>query len=605
MPTIPSIPDNAPFSPEQRQWLNGWLAAVLGSDAMGSSASGSAPASAAPPEPLLLLFGSQTGTAEALAKRLGKDSEKKGFAPKVLGMEKVSGADFAAAKNVLLITSTYGDGEPPDNAREFWDWLQQDSAPRLENVGFSVLALGDTNYPAFCEFGKVCDQRLEQLGARRVYPRVDCDLEYDAPAKAWSEAVFGAIKSATPAAATSAPAAPAAPAKTAGLNGNGSHAEPAAAPSGWSRTNPYRARLIVNQPLNKPGSAKDVRHFEIDLGDSGMTYEVGDALNVKPSNCPELVDEVLRYLGATGTEIVPAGEATMPLREALTDFYDITKPKMELIKLAAERSGDSTLNALLAPDQKAALKDYLWGREAIDFVQLAAGKIGVDELPNLLKTLAIRAYSIASSIAMHPRQVHLTVGVVRYDAHGRSRKGVCSTYLAERVNNDIGLPVFIQKAHKFRLPKDLTRPIIMVGPGTGIAPFRAFLEERKISGATGSNWLFFGDQHRATDFLYEDQLLAWQADGHLTRLDLAFSRDQQQRVYVQDRMRDAANSEELFRWLEAGAHFYVCGDASRMAKDVDAELHAVIERHAGCSADAAKEYVARLKSEDRYQRDVY
>jgi sulfite reductase (NADPH) flavoprotein alpha-component len=586
MSQIPFIPENAPFTAEQRQWLNGYLAGYF-SNAGSVQALDGQIQPAAPKRPVLILYGSQTGTAEGLARKTAKVAETKGFAPKVLSMEKYASVDLTAEENVLVITSTYGDGDPPDNAQGFWSWLSDDAAPRLEKTSFSVLALGDTNYPQFCEFGKRCDTRLEQLGAKRFSNRVDCDVDYEDAAKGWAEAVFAALGETAAVSTAAAAPAPAAPATT-----------------GYSRKNPFATRLLVNRKLTGDGSAKEVRHFEIALPATELTYEAGDALGIIPANDPALVSDLLGALGFDGEEAVPGAEADeFPLRLALSQQYDITKPATELLKAVAERNPTCNLAPLLDPARREDLKKHLWGREVIDLVSGMAKAFSAAEFVKLLKKLQPRLYSISSSPKAHPGEVHLTIGAVRYESHGRKRGGVCSTFLADRVGADTPLPVFVQASHGFKLPTDLTRPVIMVGPGTGIAPFRAFLEERAATGATGKNWLFFGDQRRATDYLYQETLETWHQGAHLHRLDLAFSRDQEHKVYVQHRMLEAA--AELWAWLQEGAHFYVCGDASRMAKDVDAALHQVCETAGGLSADAAKEYVSKLKSEKRYQRDVY
>lgn len=588
MTPLPFIPDNAPFSAEQRQWLNGYLAGYFSDAGVGARAlAGLSAAPAAPAKPLVLLYGSQTGTAEGLAKKTAKAAEKIGFAPKLVDMAKYESVDLAKEENVLVITSTYGDGDPPDNAQAFWSYLRADTAPPLAHLRYSVLALGDTNYAAFCQFGKLCDERLEKLGAQRVHPRVDCDVDYDAPAKAWTDGVFAALAGTR-------------------VNCEESAASIHESPSTiHDRKNPFPARLLVNRLLNAEGSAKEVRHYEISLAGSGLSYEVGDALGVLPANCSELVSDLLAALGCDGEEAVktPDGSETS-LRLALAQHYDITRPSTELLKTAAERgAADGALAALLKPARRDDLKKWLWGREVIDVITGLTTPFTAPELIGLLKKLQPRLYSISSSPKAHPGEVHLTVAAVRYDGHGRARKGVCSTFLAERCTADTPVPVFVQTSHGFRLPVDGGVPVIMCGPGTGIAPFRAFLEERRATGAGGRNWLFFGDQKRASDFLYREQLEGWLADGHLTRLDLAFSRDQAEKIYVQDRMRE--NTAELWAWLESGAHFYVCGDASRMAKDVDTALHQIAETAGGMSPEAAAAYVAKLRTEKRYQRDVY
>jgi sulfite reductase (NADPH) flavoprotein alpha-component len=593
MSQIPFIPESAPFSPEQRLWLNGYLAGLFSDASVGAQAlAGLAAAPSAPAKPLVLLYGSQTGTAEGLAKKTSKEAAKRGFAPKVVDMAKYETVDLTKEENVLVITSTYGDGDPPDNAQAFWNYLNAETAPALTHLNYSVLALGDTNYAAFCQFGKVCDERFEKLGAKRVHPRVDCDVDYDTPAKAWTDGVFAALTSTSESTAAASPDGP-------GV------VENTPVEVGYSKKNPFPARLLTNRLLNAEGSGKEVRHYEISLAGSGLSYEVGDALGVMAANCNELVGEILTTLGCDGEEAVktPDGSETS-LRLALVQHYDIVRPSGELLKAAAERgAAGGELASLLDPARRDDLKKWLWGREVIDVLGGLTQKFSASEFIAVLKKLQPRLYSISSSPKAHPEEVHLTIAAVRYESHGRRRKGVCSTFLADRCAENTPVPVFVQTSHGFRIPANGDTPVIMCGPGTGIAPFRAFLEERLATGAKGRNWLFFGDQKRDTDFLYREQLESWVADGHLTRLELAFSRDQAEKIYVQTRMMEQAT--ELFAWLESGAHFYVCGDASRMAKDVDAALHQIAETAGGMSKEAAAAYIQKLKTEKRYQRDVY
>ncbi len=596
MNRIPFIPENAPFTAEQRLWLNGYLAGLFTDASAGISAAPSAPA--LPAKPLAILFGSQTGTAEGLAKKTSIEAKKRGFAPTLVCMDKFESVDLAKAENVLVITSTYGDGEPPDNAQGFWNFLQSESAPRLTDLKYSVLALGDTNYAAFCEFGKKCDERFEQLGAKRIHPRIECDVDYDALAKTWTEGVLAALAGGDGLSQSRKDA------KEEGGSEQSALSVFAPLREEFSRKNPFPARLLTNRLLNGAGSDKEVRHFEISLEGSGLEYEVGDALGVMPANCPDLVGEILGAVGCDGEEAVTTTDGTeTSLRLALLQKYDITRPSSDFLAAASERSGDGLLRAMLEPAKRDELKKFLWGREIIDVLAAVTTKFSAAEFVTLLKKLQPRLYSISSSPKAHPGEVHLTIAAVRYDAHGRGRKGVCSTFLADRANDTTSVPVFVQTSHGFRLPGDLSKPVIMVGPGTGIAPFRAFLEERRATGATGKNWLFFGDQKAATDFLYREELEAMVAGGTLSRLDTAFSRDQAEKIYVQNRMIESAT--ELWSWLESGAHLYVCGDASRMAKDVDAALHKIAETAGGLSPEAAAQYIARLKTEKRYQRDVY
>ncbi|MGV3533156.1 MAG: sulfite reductase subunit alpha [Chthoniobacteraceae bacterium] len=581
MQPIPFIPENSPFSREQRQWLNGYLAGMFSHSASESTGTPAARVG----KPLLVIYGSQTGTAEGLAKKLHREAQQRGLVSRMLAMDAIQPADLITAENLAVITSTYGDGEPPDNAQTFWHNLRDTEAPALTSLKYAVLALGDTNYPAFCEFGKQCDARLQELGAQPLQPRVDCDVDYEVPALSWRESLLQALAGESAAEAVSS-------------------LLPEKAETGYSRINPFPARMLVNRLLSGAGSAKEVRHFEIALEGSSLSYEAGDALGVLPSNCPSYVSELLVLLGCDGEEAVPLADGgETSLRHALIHHYELGRPHRDLLEAAASRSGGEALRALLDPARAEELKQWLQGREVIDVLLSVTDRFEPAEFIRLLRKLQPRLYSISSSPNAHPGEVHATVGIVRYSTHDRDRKGVCSTFLADRCSESGQLPVFIQKSHGFRLPEDSSRPIIMVGPGTGIAPFRAFLEERRVSGATGLNWLFFGDQRAATDFLYREELESMRADGHLSRLDLAFSREQPEKVYVQHRMQEAA--AQLWEWLEDGAHFYVCGDASRMAKDVDAALHEVLQRAGGLSEEAATAYMGKLKEEKRYQRDVY
>ena len=535
------IPDSAPFSAEQRSWLNGFLAGVF--------SRGAAPGVLQSPEeqePLLLLFGSQSGNAESLAKKLGKEAVARGFSSRVAGMEMVKAADLSKEKNVMIITSTWGEGDMPDNAASFWEGLNQNgSSPNLAGVRYSVLALGDKNYgDTFCLAGKRLDARLAELGASRVHDRSDCDVDFDDHAKQWSTAVFTALKPAGGA--------------TAQLKAPVQEEEDT-----WSKKNVFPAKLIGNRCLNEPSSSKDTRHIEFSLEGSGLEYEVGDALGLYPMNCPGVVSAVIAKFGFDPDAIVPLPDGkSAPLHEALLTGYDI--------------------------------RSYLTKDVGFENAQAFVAE---------LRKLQPRLYSISSSPKAHPNEVHLTVGAVRYQADGIPQKGVASTFLADRLSIGETAGVYIHKANHFRLPSSGETPVIMVGPGTGIAPFRAFLEERETVGASGNNWLFFGDQREALDFLYRDQIERWQRSGFLTRLDLAFSRDQKEKIYVQNRMLEHA--EELWNWLQRGAHFYVCGDASRMAKDVESALLSIAQSEGKLSPEEAAFFLSELKKNKRYQRDVY
>jgi sulfite reductase (NADPH) flavoprotein alpha-component len=599
--TIPFIPENAPFTSAQRAWLNGFLAGMYASAPVAVGGNAAAAPAVAEKITANIYFGSESGNCEALAKQIAKAAVKRGFESKPIGLDKVKPADLANERFALIVTSTFGDGDPPENAKDFHADLHSDSQPRLENLSYSVLALGDTNYEHFCKCGIDIDQRLAALGAKRIYERVDCDVDYEAPASVWQDGIFGVLE----AMATSPDQPPPATngAVQSAPTGIPSAVETVEEGPAYSKKNPFPATLLVNRRLTADESAKETRHYEISLAGSGLTYEVGDALGVVPTNCPALVEDLLHALNRDGEEAVrTADDDEVPLRTALLRHYEITKIPAQLLKVIAERSADKTLADVMVPEAKEALNHYLWGREIIDLLlDFPSVTFTPAEFVSHLRKLQPRLYSISSSIHAFPEQVHLTIAAVRYESFNRKRKGVCSTFLADRVNGSV--PVFVQVSKGFRLPASGDTPIIMVGPGTGIAPFRAFLHDRRVSGAKGRNWLFFGDQKASTDFLYKEELEAMLADGHLTRLDTAFSRDQAQKVYVQHRM--VENAAELYNWLEDGAHFYVCGDASRMAKDVDAALHMVIETVSGRSGEAAAEYVSQLKASKRYQRDVY
>jgi sulfite reductase (NADPH) flavoprotein alpha-component len=622
-PSVPCLPENAPFTPEQRAYLNGFLAGLFSRTPASPAVVQSPDAQAL--QPLTVLCGSQTGNAEGIAKRVAKEAGKQGFAATVFDMAQYPRENLPSEKHLLIITSTYGDGEPPDNAKGLVEFLCGDQAPALTDVTFSVLALGDTNYEKFCECGKVFDNRLEALGARRIHPRTDCDVDFEEPFQSWLNGVLPSLKeslssvvsqpsrhSASVAARGQGSVVPPSPQRL--LRAGSRTAEPKATDNGqwttdpeprYDRKNPFPAPLRTNRKLNGEGSEKDTRHFEIVLAGSGIGYEAGDALGVVPSNCPGLVEELLNALGHSGDETVTGGDGNqISQRDALLCHYEITRIPQPLLRAVAEQTSDEHLQKLLVPGVNGELTRFLWGREIIDLLLAhPAAKFSPGDFAGLLRKLPPRLYSISSSPEAHEGQVHLTVAVVRYNSLGRDRKGVCSTFLAERVPARDSVSIYVHKNRGFRPPPDGGRPMIMVGPGTGIAPFRAFLEQRRETGAKGRNWLFFGDQHAATDFLYRDELEAMMCRGTLTRLDVAFSRDQEQKVYVQHRMIEHA--KELYAWLEEGAHFYVCGDASRMAKDVDKALHEIVQIAGAKTADESASYVKQLQAEKRYQRDVY
>lgn len=575
---IPYIPTDAPFSGEQKQWLSGFLAGMHSRLASGGAQA--APAGAQVDiKHLDILYGTQTGNAEAVAEDAAALARTKGFAPLIAEMDEVDMAHLAAMQNLIVIVSTYGEGEMPDNAHQFWEALSASTAPRLEALNYGVLALGDTSYDEFCQAGKLVDTRLEQLGAKRLAARVDCDVDFEDAAGTW---LTSAIPDAGAVAAVT------------------DTVDPSKAKSGWGRKNPYISTVTDNRILSGADSAKEIRHISFDLGDSGLTYEAGDALGVMPVNAPDLVQAWLDRLNVPAETDIHGKR----LVDLLSTGLEIMTPSRDLIRAIEPLAQDEELTHVVSNGDKEALEHYLWGRDALDLLNLNAN-LAFDpaQVIGWLKPLQHRAYSISSSPKAHAGEVHLTVAAVRWMHNNRAHKGVCSTFLADHVPNGASAGIFMSPNKSFRVPQDDSVPMIMIGPGTGIAPFRAFLEERQARGATGANWLFFGDQHRTSDFIYEDEIAAFSADGLLTRLDLAFSRDQADKIYVQHRMIE--NGKDLYGQLEQGGHFYVCGDATRMAKDVGVALHSIIETQGGMTPEAARNYVNRLKREKRYVRDVY
>ncbi len=577
----PFIPENAPFTVEQRAYLNGFLAGLFpsGGQALPNGQSESnGPGALAP---VTILWGSQTGNTETLAKKAAKRLSKSGFEPTVVDMSEYDRGKLGEEKNVLVMTSTYGDGDPPDNAMDLHAWLGSAEAPKLDGVRYSVLALGDTNYPDFCKCGIEFDERLASLGAVRLADRVDCDVDFEDSYLEW----IGSVE------------------KASGVPEAGDAIMPEKSVKiEYNKRNPFVARVLENVNLNQDGSQKETRHIEISLKDSGLEYQPGDALAVVPENDTARVDELIGALSFDPeSEVELADGDRSSLRDALRYSCDIAKLSLKIAKGIAEATGDERLQELVSDRKRFA--EYAEGRELLDLV----GDYGLlfkspANFVSQLSKLAPRLYSISSSPKAHAEEVHLTVGVVRYETHGRSREGVCSNFLARRALED-SVRIFFHHTKSFKLPENGDAPVVMVGPGTGVAPFRAFIEERRATGAKGENWLFFGDQRAQSDFLYQNELEDHFRAGALSRLDTAFSRDQAEKVYVQDRMIE--HGAELFAWLERGAYFYVCGDASRMAKDVDAALHAIVETHGGMDAAGAEGYVKELKASKRYLRDVY
>ncbi len=566
---------DAPLSPLSRVWVEGLLAGWHGGAAVED-----VPATAE----VTLLWGSQTGSAEEVAGACAAALTARGVGVRLRSMAEVSAADLPAMGTLLVVTSTFGDGGPPDNAAALWGELSGGDAPELPDLTYAVLAMGDSMYDRFCGHGRVLDARLADLGATALLPRVECEPDA-ADAEAWVDRLLAQLTPDAAPATTSTEVAPRAPERL------------------FTRANPVAAALQTNILLSGADSAKEVRRIGFDIAGAGLTYAAGDSLGVVCSNSAPLVAEWLSATGLDGRGIVELDDREHYLADALTHRLDLTRVTPALLEFLAERSADSTLSGLLRRENSARLQQYLWSMQAIDLIHAHPVQAAAPEWLAVLKRLAPRQYSISSSPKHSPDQIDLTVGVVRFATEaGRRRGGVCSAMLADAAPST-PVPVFLQSTTHFRPPRDPDARMIMIGPGTGVAPFRGFLHDRRADGHSGRNWLFFGAQHEATDFYYREELEGLQHDGTLTRLDVAFSRDQRQKVYVQDRMIE--HGLELWRWLDAGAHLYVCGDAARMAKDVDDTLAVVLQQHGGMGAEGAAEYLHAMTAEHRYVRDVY
>ncbi|MEY0338879.1 NADPH-dependent assimilatory sulfite reductase flavoprotein subunit [Providencia stuartii] len=574
------------FSSHQLAWLSGYLWGMVNQNTVTST-----PVSAPVPqdETITIISASQTGNARRLSEQLREKllSEK-------LNVNLVNAGDYkfkqiAQEKILVIVASTQGEGEPAEEAVALYKYLHSKKAPSLNETAYAVFALGDSSYEKFCQAGKDFDTQLAQLGAKPLLARIDADVEYQAIADAWIEELSQLLKARVPTQSTHQLVA----AQVGSVDEI--HSSP------YTKTSPLTASLSVNQKITGRGSLKDVRHIEIDLGDSGLRYQPGDALGVWFDNDPALVEGLVSLLWLTGDEKVQVAEQSYTLRDALTHHLELTQNTPLIVEKYANLSKDETLLGLISDKQ--ALLHYAQNTPIVDMVRQAAAQPTAQEFVELLRPLTPRLYSIASSQAETEDEVHITVGVVRYDIDGRARTGGASGFLADRLKEGDELRIFIEHNDNFRLPADSTKPVIMIGPGTGIAPFRAFMQQRDNEEATGKNWLFFGNPHFVEDFLYQVEWQRYVKEGLLTNISLAWSRDQAQKVYVQDKLRE--QGEEVWHWIEEGAHIYVCGDANHMARDVEQALLEIISQYGNMDSESADEFLSELRVERRYQRDVY
>lgn len=572
------------FTPAQLAWVSGYFWGVLNQQ---PASNVTAPAPAAEMPGITLISASQTGNARRVAEALRDDL----IAAK-LNVTLINAGDYkfkqiANEKLLVVVASTQGEGEPAEEAVALHKFLFSKKAPKLTDTAFAVLGLGDTSYEFFCQAGKDFDSKLAELGGERLLDRVDADVEYQAAASEWRARLVDVLKA----------RAPAAPSVQVAASGavNEVHTSP------YTKEAPLTASLSVNQKITGRNSEKDVRHIEIDLGDSGLRYQPGDALGVWYQNDPALVKELVELLWLKGDEPVTVEGKILPLAEALQWHFELTVNTANIVENYATLTRSESLLPLVG--DKAQLQQYAATTPVVDMVRFSPAQLDADALIGLLRPLTPRLYSIASAQAEVESEVHVTVGVVRYEIEGRVRAGGASSFLADRVEEEGEVRVFIEHNDNFRLPANPQTPVIMIGPGTGIAPFRAFMQQRAADGAEGKNWLFFGNPHFTEDFLYQVEWQRYVKEGVLSRIDLAWSRDQKEKIYVQDKLRE--QGAELWRWINDGAHIYVCGDANRMAKDVEQALLEVIAEFGAMDIEAADEFLSELRVERRYQRDVY
>jgi len=575
------------LNPIQQAWVSGYLAASANSAIGGQLASVTPQTNEA--AVLTILYGSQTGNAKGVANKLKEQAESRGLAVKLVNMADYKPNQLKKEKFIAVAVSTYGEGEPPEDAENLHAFLVSKKAPKLDGVKVAVIGLGDSSYEFFCQTAIDFEERFKKLGAETVVTRADLDVDYEDQAPEWIKGALDAFEPDLKASSQGS-------AQVIPMTGFASSQE-----SQYTKQNPFNAELSVSQKITGRDSTKDVRHVEISLEESGITYEPGDSLGVYFLNDEAAVDALLSQVELSGDEEVKVGEESLTVRQALIEKLELTQSYPAFVEKYATATNNQEL--LKLTEDKTALREYIEARQIFDIVAQNPAKIDAQALVDSARKLQARLYSIASSQAEVEEEVHLTVGLVEFDAFDSEHLGGCSGYLARRAEEGSNIKVFVEHNDKFRLPADNNSPVIMVGPGTGIAPFRAFLQERDAREAEGDNWLFFGNPHFTQDFLYQVEIQGYVKSGLLNKIDLAFSRDQEEKIYVQDRLREQGS--EVFAWLENGAHFYVCGDANRMAKDVHQALVDIVKTHGGKDDEQAEEYLKELRNNHRYQKDVY
>ena len=579
------------LSSQQLAWVSGYfwgLAQNQPNTAVTPIAQATAAVSAKPAGKLSIIFASQTGNAKGVAEALEQEAKAEGIAVELFDASDYKGKNLAKETHVIIVASTNGEGEAPDNAIELHEFLQSKKAPKLPNLQYGVIALGDSSYEFFCQTGKDFDTYLSKLGATPFIERLDCDVDYEAPATEWRKNALDKVKDTL---------------------SSGSEADVVQLPVGqaatarspYNKQSPYTATLLTSQKITGRDSGKDVRHIEIDLEGSGLTYQPGDALGVWFENSSELANAILGKVGLSGVETVDVDGESLSIHSALVSKYEITTSNPQLITKFAELSGSKKLQKLVEDKDK--LREYSANTQIVDVLAEKKTKLTADELIGLLRRLTPRLYSIASSQEEVDEEVHLTVALVEYEQNDEKRYGGASSFLAQRLEEGGEVKVFVEHNNNFKLPEDDSTPIIMVGPGTGIAPFRSFIQERENRDSEGKNWLFFGDRTFTQDFLYQVEWQKYLKSGVLSRLDVAFSRDQVEKVYVQHRILE--NAAQVWQWIQEGAYIYVCGDATRMAKDVHDALVIVAEQEGKMPRDDAEQFINDLRKAKRYQRDVY